>query len=85
MAAKKTAAPKGSKCPITKEQFEQTAKPLVLTLEGQTIVVPMHFFSSGSFGFYANPKITLMVGGVPVKFQVGLNVTAIGSKPEAGA
>lgn len=37
-------------------------------------------FSTGSVGYNANGKVTLIVNGKPVVFQASLNLTAVGSK-----
>lgn len=37
-------------------------------------------FSTNSVGFNANGKVTLMISGKPVQFQVSMNLTAVGSK-----
>lgn len=37
-------------------------------------------FSTGSVGFNANGKVTLLCNGKPVQFQVSMNLTAVGSK-----
>jgi hypothetical protein len=74
--------PKPSKtpCPLTKEQFLESAKSLTLSIEGQLITVPVKQFKTGSFGWYASQNITLLVDSVPVKAHVGLNLVVVGSK-----
>lgn len=47
------------------------------------IVAEKREFSTGSVGWNGNGKVTLMVDGKPVRCQVSLNVTVIGSKPTA--
>lgn len=37
-------------------------------------------FSTGSVGYNANGKVTLLVGGKPVVFQASLNLIAVDSK-----
>jgi hypothetical protein len=70
-----------TKCPITRDQFNANAKGVVVTLpDGQKLLLDARQFSTGSLGYYANGKVTLDVGGTPVKFQVGFQLTAIGSK-----
>jgi len=41
-------------------------------------------FNSGSVGFNLSEKVTLEVNGVAKQFQLGLNITAHGSKSEDG-
>jgi hypothetical protein len=73
---------KKTKCPITKEVFVKAAKPLKITVDGKDYTMEVKEFSSGSFGFYCNEKVTIDIDGEPVKFQAGFNLTAVGSKPE---
>jgi hypothetical protein len=67
-------------CPITRQQFHDGAKPVTVTIDGQTLTAPKKEFSTGSLGWYVNGKITLDVNGVAVPVQVGLNLTIVGSK-----
>jgi len=74
-------------CPITRKHFAEHAKPILVRIGDTLLTADVNReFSSKSFGFNANTKMTLDVGGTPVEFQVGLNITAIGSKdlPDAG-
>ena len=71
------------KCPVTLEQFNKKApSELAVTIAGKAMSAEKKEFSTGSFGYYINTKITLDVDGTPVTFQVGANITAVGSKPE---
>jgi hypothetical protein len=74
MAAVKTV------CPITREEFRQHARDLAATIEGKPLVIEVKEFSTGSLGFYANGKVTLEINGKRVTFQLGLSLTAVGSK-----
>jgi hypothetical protein len=67
-------------CPVTRSQFKSSAKPLTASIGGQPVVLDVKDFSTGSMGWYANGKITLDVGGTPVKVQLGLTLTIVGSK-----
>jgi hypothetical protein len=67
-------------CPITRQQFREGAKPVTVTIDGQTMTATVKEFSTGSLGWYVNGKITLDVNGVAVPVQVGLNLTIVGSK-----
>jgi hypothetical protein len=69
-----------TECPIGLEQFRKAAKTLVVKVDGRDMAVPTKEFSSGSFGWYGNEKITLTMDGVPVKFQVQVSIIAVGSK-----
>ena len=46
----------------------------------QTLSADPKKFSTGSVGFFANGKVTLTIGGKPVKMQANLTLTAVGSK-----
>lgn len=79
-------------CPINRVEFAQRAKPMKVTLEYEgktyTAYVQVKEFESGSLGWNLSDKwgsSTTQSGGpcldgrdVPV--QIGLNITAIGSK-----
>lgn len=73
----KTEAPK---CPITKEQFRAHAKPMVVVIDGKQIIANAKEFSTGSVGYYAGDKIVVTIDGIPVKVQVGITLTVVGSK-----
>lgn len=73
------------KCPITRETF--VAKAPVLTLDvGEDGKPVAKFlcgpkdFSTGSFGWGASEKMTLIIDGKPVKVQASINLTVVGSK-----
>ncbi len=40
-------------------------------------------FSTGSFGWYLNGKVTLTIDGKAVPVQIGANFTVVGSKEAA--
>lgn len=71
-----------TKCPISSEQFMREAKPIVVLINGSAITLVPTVFKTGSFGYRANAKISLEVGGVAVAFQLGANLVAVGSKEE---
>lgn len=70
-------------CPLTASQFSATAAPIVVTINGQSMLASVKEFSTGSFGWYLTGKTVLDVGGKAVPVQVGMNLTVVGSK-EAG-
>lgn len=74
IAAKKT------ECTITRAQFLSQAKPLTTLIDGQPKVAPVKEFSTGSFGWYLNEKIDLLIGGIPCKVQMNFNIIVVGSK-----
>lgn len=71
-------------CTISRSEFAAKAKPIKLTLECDgkvyTQYVQVHEFTSGSLGWSLSDKFTPCLDGRDVKCQVGLNITAIGSK-----
>lgn len=70
-----------SKCNITRDAFNTNARPLTVTLpEGKTMELAPRTFSTGSFGFQGNTKVDVIIDGKPVACQVGMTITAIGSK-----
>lgn len=81
-----TAEPQGAKktCPITREQFNENAKPLKITMEydGKTFVFvgSPRQFDSGSMGWNINEKAVVDIDSVPVSCQVGMNITIVKSK-----
>lgn len=74
--------PAKTKCPITVEQFRKSATPMTVKIGESMLAANTKEFSTGSFGWFANDKITVLLDGVPVKVQVGINLTVVGSKPE---
>lgn len=48
--------------------------------EWGTIIASEKLFSTGSIGFYAGDKVTNPKSGE--RYQIGLNITLIGSKPD---
>ena len=67
-------------CPVTREQFKQTAKPIEVVIDGTKMIAAPREFSTGSLGWNISNKMTLMIGDAAVTVQVGLNVTVVGSK-----
>lgn len=68
---------------LTRELFRREAPPLPLTVGGKPLDAEPKEFSTGSLGWYTNGKLNLAVGGVPVRVQVGVTLTIIGSKEVA--
>ena len=67
-------------CPITREQFRESAQGVEITIGGIPFIAEVKEFSTGSLGWYLNGKTTLRVADKPVSVQVGLNLTIVGSK-----
>ena len=79
---------KKTNCPITRGDFRGKAKPVTVTIAGNTFTASVKEFSTGSLGWYLNGKAEIDVGGTPVQVQIGLNLTIVGSKdlpPDASA
>lgn len=72
---------KKTECPVSRAQFKAKARPVTVVINGQTFGAnPKRDLDSGSLGYFLNDKITVEIDGVPVKLQIGLNLTVIGSK-----
>ncbi len=67
-------------CPITREQFRQSAKAVEVLINGVPLLAEVKEFSTGSLGWYLNGKTTIKIGDTPVSVQIGLNLTIVGSK-----
>lgn len=65
---------------MKKAQFSKSAKPLALKVGEIGFTAAPRTMSTGSVGYSLADKITLTIDGEPVLFQVGINVTACGSK-----
>lgn len=69
-----------SSLPITRQQFRDAAKSVVVTINGKEFKVPKKEFSTGSLGWYLNEKMDVEIDGHEIKVQIGLNLTIVGSK-----
>lgn len=67
-------------CPITKKDFSANAQPVEVQIAGSTLTAAPKEFSTGSFGWYLNGKVTIMVDGKALTVQVGANLAVVGSK-----
>ena len=67
-------------CPITRAEFREKARPIEVTIAGVPYTAEVKEFSTGSFGWFVNAKTYVEVGGKRVGVQIGLNLTAVGSK-----
>jgi len=72
-----------AKCQLSKDEFLAHAKPITVVIGDKTVEVKPREFSTGSFGWFHSGKAQIVVGNTTVPVQVGLNLTAIGSKPAA--
>lgn len=67
-------------CTVSRDEFTRQATALEVLIGDSGYQAEPKQFSTGSFGWFANGKATIAVGGKPVKCQVNLTITAIGSK-----
>jgi hypothetical protein len=67
-------------CPISKSAFMEKATPVEVQVAGTTITATPKDFTTGSFGWYLNGKVTINVDDKPLTVQVGANLTVVGSK-----
>jgi len=67
-------------CPVSRPQFLEKAEAVKVTINGQEMTADKREFSTGSFGWYINGKVNIIVDGKPVPVQIGLNLTVVGSK-----
>lgn len=74
------AKPEKTVAPFTKKQFADKAQPLTIKIGDANVVGEVKQFSTGSYGWYSNSKVTIVVDGKPVTAQVGLNLIVVGSK-----
>jgi len=66
--------------PLSLAEFTAKAQPVQATLDGKSLTLDVKEFSTGSFGWNSNGKVTVMVDGKPVTCQLSLNLTVVGSK-----
>lgn len=75
-----TEAPVEKKCPVTRAQFTELARPITVKIGDETKVAAPKQFSTGSMGWFVNEKVTVMIGDTPVKVQANLSFVVVGSK-----
>jgi len=67
-------------CPVSRDDFRNKAEAVTVVINGVEMEAMPKEFSTGSFGWYLTGKTLLAVGEKKVNVQIGLNLTAIGSK-----
>jgi hypothetical protein len=67
-------------CPISRADFLAKAETLKIDLNGFPLTAAPREFSTGSFGWYVNAKAPIVIDGMTVQVQVGMNLTVVGSK-----
>src|SRR5262245_11226965 len=66
--------------PMTNEEFISRASSLPVKI-GETLeMADPRAFSTGSVGYFLTGKVTIMVDGVPMKFQVSCSIIGVGTK-----
>jgi hypothetical protein len=65
---------------LTRSEFRNHAVALPVVINGVPHTAVVKEFSTGSLGWNVNAKTEVMVKGKPVKVQIGLNLTIVGSK-----
>lgn len=71
---------KKKECPIRKKDFLTGAEPMTVEVAGQAFQLSPREFSTGSVGYNASGKVSVLVDGKVVPLQVNLLLTVIGSK-----
>ena len=66
--------------PVTKKEFLDNAKSIVVTVDGQSFTLPPKLFGTGSLGWGHNWKQDVEIAGKVVKATVGINFTINNSK-----
>ena len=64
-----------SACPVSKTQFLEKAEAVKIVIGNSELVADKREFSTGSFGWYYNGKISITVDGKPLSVQCGINLT----------
>jgi hypothetical protein len=65
---------------LTRSEFRNHAIALPVVINGVPHTAVVKEFSTGSLGWNINAKTEVTVNGKPVKVQIGLNLTIVGSK-----
>lgn len=75
------ATAKKTTCTITRKAFTTAAKALVIKVGEDSKVLAPKQFSTGSFGWFGNEKVTVVLpDGTPVVCQANLQLTVVNSK-----
>ncbi len=75
---------KKTSCPISRAEFAQHAKPIVVKIGDKEYTAIAKEFSTGSLGWNINDKVNIEIGGKLVTVQIGMNLTVVGSKDLPG-
>ena len=69
-----------TECPFSLEEFREKARGVPITIDGLPKALMVKEFSTGSFGWFSNEKLDLMVGGEKVRCQMNFTLVVVGSK-----
>ena len=61
-----TSTKSAARCPVSRTQFQASAKPVTITVAGMTFEAEAREFSTKSLGWYLSGKVTVEVDGVKV-------------------
>lgn len=70
-------------CPVTRKAFKEGAKPIIVDIGGQKVLMDKKEFSSGTFGWFANGTLIVTIGDVPVKVSFQCQAYVPNSKDAA--
>ena len=87
VASKKGSSKKGGKerrttCEITRAEFQKSAKPITISIDGKEYVGTVKMFGTGSFGWFLTGKGEVTVGGKSVTVQLSVNLPIVHSKEQ---
>ncbi len=71
---------KKTTCPISRADFRAKAKPITVTINGNSQMAEVKEFSTGSLGWYLNGRTTLEIDGQPVPVLINASLVIVGSK-----
>jgi hypothetical protein len=67
-------AKKARVCPITRSEFQEKAKKLSLTIEGQDLVLKPKVFKSKAFGWAYASQLPVAIGDKTINAQIVINI-----------
>eukprot|EP00443_Scrippsiella_acuminata_P024327 CAMPEP_0115309200 /NCGR_PEP_ID=MMETSP0270-20121206/74121_1 /TAXON_ID=71861 /ORGANISM="Scrippsiella trochoidea, Strain CCMP3099" /LENGTH=226 /DNA_ID=CAMNT_0002727841 /DNA_START=76 /DNA_END=756 /DNA_ORIENTATION=- len=65
---------------MSRKKFLETAESFKVQISDRTVTVPTKVFSTNSCGWFANPKVSMKLGGQEILVQCQIQCTVIGSK-----
>ena len=71
----------GTQCPVTRKEFRTDApRAIPITIFGHETMAGIKEFSSGALGWHLGEKVVIKIGDQPIRAQVALTITILGSK-----